>query len=148
MPIAPKDPSKRARRNADPIPHTVLKFVPGRQPELPDEMEWHPQTRRWWDVWYEAEIAKTFTAADWQFLLDTARVHHAVWSGSLAYAGELRQRVARFGSTPEDRARLRIFFADADKKDGGRTTGESPQPSQGFGDLKFTTTGDVVPITR
>src|SRR3954454_1424188 len=148
--VAPKDPDKRARRNKDPIPHTVLQFVPGQQPELPVcDVEWHPQTRQWWDVWGRSQIATTFTEADWSFLLDTARVHTMFWNGSLRAAGELRQRVAKFGSSPEDRARLRIFFATADRQDSDRPgTDTPPQPAQGFGDLKFTTTGDVIPISR
>jgi hypothetical protein len=31
-------------------------------------------------------------------------------------AAEVRLRVAKFGETPEDRARLRMVFADADEK--------------------------------
>ena len=35
-------------------------------------------------------------------------------------AAELRLRVAKFGATPEDRARLRIQFAQADEADSKR----------------------------
>jgi hypothetical protein len=35
--------------------------------------------------------------------------------GDKAVAPELRLRVAKFGATPEDRARLRITFAAADE---------------------------------
>jgi hypothetical protein len=143
---APKDPSRRARANHDPIPQTILKFVPGEQPFLPADHDWHDQTVVWWRMWGESEIAKTFTAADWQFLLDTARLHTAFWNGALGAAPELRQRVAKFGATPEDRARLRIFFASADRGDADRTSETAPAPSQGFGNLRFTSTGDVVPL--
>lgn len=143
---APKDPSRRARANRDPIPQTILKFVPGEQPSLPTDFEWHAQTSVWWQMWGDSEIAKTFTAADWQFLLDTARLHTAFWNGILGTAAELRQRVAKFGATPEDRARLRIFFASADRGDADRTSEIGPSPSQGFGDLRFNSTGDVVPM--
>jgi hypothetical protein len=45
-------------------------------------------------------------------------MHHAMWSkGQWTLAAEVRLRVAKFGATPEDRARLRITFADADEKD-------------------------------
>ena len=143
---APKDPSKRARKNVDPIPQTILKFVPGDQPLLPDGVDWHDVTRQWWQMWGESEIAKTFTAADWFFLLDTAKIHNSMWNGNFYAAGELRQRVAKFGATPEDRARLRIFFANADKNDADRTSQTEPKPAQGFGNLRFTSTGDVVPM--
>lgn len=139
---APKDPSKRARRNADPIPTRVIQFVPGEQPELPAEIEWHPQTHRWWAMWGESEQAKAFTATDWDFLLDTARLHTMYWNGAVAVGAELRLRVAKFGATPEDRARLRISFADADKKDGERTSSTPPQASKNYGSLKLMKSGE------
>lgn len=37
------------------------------------------------------------------------------WAGDTKLAGELRLRVAKFGATPEDRARLKIQFAAADE---------------------------------
>lgn len=84
-------------------------------------IEWHPRTVDWWDTWKRSELAKDFTASDWSFLLDTALMHHAMWSkGQLTLAAEVRLRVAKFGATPEDRARLRITFADADEKDDKR----------------------------
>lgn len=133
---APKDPGKRARRNADPIPRTTLQFVPGSQPKLPENVgvEWHEMTRRWWKMWAESELSKMFTDTDWNFLLDTAKVHSAFWNGSFGVAQELRVRVAKFGMTPEDRARLRIVFADADEKDAKRPPAP---PSGSYGDLKL-----------
>jgi hypothetical protein len=128
---APKDPSTRARRNADPIPGTVLAFIPGVQPELPRrfetadvdgapirrEIDWPERTVEWWGMWGDSAIAEKFTASDWEFLLDTAAIHAAFWDGDLKQAPELRQRVAKFGATPEDRARLRISYAAADEAD-------------------------------
>jgi hypothetical protein len=38
-----------------------------------------------------------------------------VWQGELKYLPELRLRTAKYGATPEDRARLRIQFAQADE---------------------------------
>ena len=52
--------------------------------------------------------AQTYTDADWSFLLDTAVLHADFWLGDRKVAAELRLRVAKFGVTPEDRARLRI----------------------------------------
>ena len=44
-----------------------------------------------------------------------------MWSkGQWTLAAEVRLRVAKFGATPEDRARLRMVFADADEKDDKR----------------------------
>lgn len=114
---APKDPAKRRRRNADPVPTTVVAddgSVHG--PELPAGAEWPTQTRAWWETWRSSPQAQTFTDTDWSFLLDTALLHAELWSGNGAVAAELRLRVAKFGATPEDRARLRIQVGDPDTK--------------------------------
>jgi hypothetical protein len=108
-----------------------LRLVREDAPELPELgpdakgnlQEWHPRTRDWWAMWSQSELAKDFTVSDWSFLLDTALMHHALWSkGQWTLAAEVRLRVAKFGATPEDRARLRITFADADEKDEKRTS--------------------------
>ena len=123
---APKDPSKRARRNSDPIPLRVLVAEAIEQPELPAGVpsvddgellmaEWPEQTRTWWQMWADSPLSDDFTSTDWSFLLDTAMLHAAFWRGEIKVAAELRQRVAKFGATPEDRARLRITFAAADE---------------------------------
>lgn len=84
-----------------------------RGPDLPDDVlaegeQWHPATVRWWDTWRLSPQAQQFTDTDWRFLLDTALMHHTMWSkGRWEYAGELRLRSAKFGATPEDRMRLK-----------------------------------------
>lgn len=130
---APKDPSVRQRRNKDTVPTTELKFVKGAQPKLPARFAtvtlksgatsrrrkaWPERTAAWWKMWAQAELAKTFTAADWEFLLDTALIHAAFWEGDMKQAAELRQRESQFAMTPESRARLRIQYAAADEADG------------------------------
>lgn len=110
---APKDPAKRRRRNADPVP-TVTVTEDGELrgkalAELSDEVDWHPQTVKWWDTWRRSGQAKTFTDTDWSFLLDTALMHHTMWKhGRWEFAAELRLRAAKFGATVEDRARLKM----------------------------------------
>lgn len=106
---APKDPSQRRRRNADPVP-TVVVAADGevRGPELPAGYDWPLATREWWETWRSSPQAQTFTDTDWGFLLDTALLHAELWAGNAAVASELRLRVAKFGATPEDRARLRL----------------------------------------
>jgi len=47
--------------------------------------------------------------------LDTAVLHAEFWMGDRSLAGELRLRAAKFGATPEDRARLKIAIGDPDK---------------------------------
>jgi hypothetical protein len=50
--------------------------------------------------------------------------------GWITYA-ELRQRVAKFGATPEDRARLRISFAVATKSEREAAKGKEPPKKSG-----------------
>ena len=122
----PKDPSRRARGNKDPIAQTVIEFVHAQAPALPAGVEWCDATKRWWAHWTEAPQAENFTALDWDVLLDTAIMHNAMWrDGEMKYAPEIRLRVAKFGATPEDRARLRMVFADADDKDEKRAAKRS-----------------------
>jgi hypothetical protein len=132
---APKPANQRARRNKDPIPQTVLRFEPAEAPDLPDDIDWHPRTVEFWEMWKSSPQADNFTATDWSFLLDTALMHHAMWSKQQwTLAAEVRLRVAKMGATPEDRARLRIVFADADEKDEKRLGRVTPdEASKRFG---------------
>lgn len=114
---APKDPAQRRRRNADPVPTTVLSDDGRvRGPELPSGYDWPAQTRRWWETWRASPQAQTLTDTDWDFLLDTALLHAELWSGNGQVASELRLRVAKFGATPEDRARLRMQVGEPEGK--------------------------------
>ena len=132
---APKDPSRRARRNADPQGLRVIHADPTDQPDLPEfdvqvEVDgeltsqafvWPARTREWWAMWADSPLSADFTSTDWSELLDTALLHARFWNGDHKVAPELRLRVAKFGATPEDRARLRIQFAQADEADEKRT---------------------------
>jgi hypothetical protein len=85
-------------------------------PELPDSHEWPPATLEWWGTWRTSPQAGTFTDTDWSFLLDTAVLHAEFWLGDRSLAAELRLRAAKFGATPEDRARLKIAVGDPKPK--------------------------------
>lgn len=126
---APKPKGSRARRNKDPQILRIITAQPVEQPSLPvieqvvlDEngkprkkrFTWPTVTRRWWKMWGESPLSAEYTETDWSFLLDTAYLHALYWKGDHRVAAELRLRVAKFGATPEDRARLRIQFAVAD----------------------------------
>lgn len=88
----------------------------GETPVLPDG-DWSPATLRWWDVWVTSPQAHMFTVTDWAFLVETAYIAEAFYSGNMSVASELRLRVAKFGATPEDRARLRLQFVPPDEND-------------------------------
>lgn len=112
---APKDPSQRRRMNK-PEPVTVI-TADGELhgPELPDNHEWPEATLAWWETWRKSAMAPRFTDTDWSFLLDTAVLHAEFWMGDRKLAAELRLRVAKFGGTVEDRARLKVEIGDPDR---------------------------------
>lgn len=133
----PKDPARRARANKDPHPQTLLRFEHAEPPELPDlpgDADWPARTLAWWEMWKASPQAEHFSSTDWDFLLDTAVVHARLWSGEMSAAAELRLRVAKFGATPEDRARLRMQFAQADEADSKRPAVSAAK--QRYADLK------------
>ncbi|UAJ81586.1 hypothetical protein IT072_13760 [Leifsonia sp. ZF2019] len=76
---------------------------------------WPERTRQWWSMWASSPLSTEFTETDWSELMDTALIHAKFWTGNTSVANELRLRVAKFGATPEDRARLKIQFAAADE---------------------------------
>jgi hypothetical protein len=124
---APKDPSKRARRNKDALQLRVVEIETARKPDLPEfDVEvkrdgepvmvpfvWPAATRDWWAMLEMHPLKGEFTELDWSYLMDTARIHASFWMGRTDVASELRLREAKYGFTPEDRARLRIQFAQA-----------------------------------
>jgi hypothetical protein len=91
-----------------------------RGPDLPADIDWPDVTRDWWETWRRSPQAQTFTDTDWSFLLDTAVLHMEFWVGDRTVAAELRLRAAKFGATPEDRARLKIAV--------GEPKGKAPAP--------------------
>ena len=106
---APKPDGRRARRNKDDTQTTILRFEEAEQPELPDGYPWPDETIKWWNLWRDSPQAEHFGSTDWSFLLDTAMLHAMLWGNAdTSVLPELRLRVAKFGATPEDRARLRI----------------------------------------
>jgi hypothetical protein len=72
--------------------------------------KWHPRTIAWWNHWrLSPQAVRMMTEPDWDFLLDTALMHHEMWTnGRWELAAEVRLRVQKFGATPEDRSRLRV----------------------------------------
>jgi hypothetical protein len=129
----PKDPATRRRRNADTVPTTAVSADDSlRGPDLPlgvlpDGEDWHPRTKAWWWTWRRSPQAQTFTATDWDFLIDTALMHHTMWlKGRWEFASELRLRAAKFGATPEDRARLRMQVTQPDQPAEPAAQGEKP----------------------
>lgn len=127
----PKDADERVRGSrSDPMGLRIVPLQRAKQPALPTffwtdaagkrhQFRWPVRTRQWWKMWGESALAADFTETDWSELLDTALLHARFWGGDPKVAAELRLRVAKFGATPEDRARLRIVFAAANDAEGG-----------------------------
>lgn len=139
---APKDPRTRARRNKDERPFSFVEVERVPQPDLPDDIEigqddlgvpvykeWPAVTRRWWARWGRSPMSATFTEDDWDELLMAAFLHADFWqTGDVRKATELRNRTAKFGATPEDRARLRVQYVvadDAERKSNERRQAEA-----------------------
>ena len=77
---------------------------------LPNGETWHPVTLKWWDRWrHSPQAALMVTEVDWDFLLDTALIHHTMWTkGRWEFANEVRMRTAQFGATPAARRALKM----------------------------------------
>lgn len=93
---------------------------------LPDGEGWHSRTRQWWQTWRRSAQAQMFIETDWDFLLDTALLHHVMWTkGRWEFASEVRLRAAKYGATPEDRMRLKLKIETP--LDGQPSTSETPR---------------------
>ncbi|MDT0302912.1 phage terminase small subunit [Streptomonospora wellingtoniae] len=109
----PNDARRRERET-----RSVTADGRARGPKLPEDVlpggeEWHPRTAAWWETWRKSAQATTFGPTDWDFLLDTALLHHVMWTkGKWEFASEVRLRAAKFGATPEDRMRLKMTVDD------------------------------------
>lgn len=110
---APKNSAERRRRNVTSPVQLITTDGQIRGLELPESHVWPVQTMAWWETWRRSPMAAKFTDTDWSFLLDTAVLHAQFWLGDMSVASELRLRSAKFGATPEDRARLKIEVGDA-----------------------------------
>lgn len=133
----PKPADRRARTNKDPVAGRVVE-ADGEEPAglpmdlLPDDEDWHPATLRWWARWCESPLAQNLPAVDWSELEACAVLHHEFMrKRSFTLGSELRLRMAKWGATPEDRARLRITIADADAKDEQRPAVPSSRERRG-----------------
>ncbi|MEU1353874.1 hypothetical protein ABZ410_08210 [Streptomyces cinnamoneus] len=66
--------------------------------------------RRFWKTWASAPQTQHWAETDWAELEITVKLVDTFYLGDAKLAGEIRQRVGRWGATTEDRARLRMSF--------------------------------------
>lgn len=121
----PKDASKRARRNSDSAPLSVVELVPVSEfPDLPETfmvdtrvgvtaVAFPDETRRWWRNWAESPFARSMDALAWERLRMAAALHARAVLGDLNAFKEFRLHMALFPETPADRLRQRIQVAQA-----------------------------------
>jgi hypothetical protein len=121
---APKDPNRRARRNADPIPLRVVHADPATQPELTDLLgkrnpltgrAWRPATLLFWKHLGEFPTTANLQSAQWSSLARAVMIDDAMLAGETKLAAESRLRLAKYGIDPDDLARLRIQIVAADE---------------------------------
>lgn len=98
------------RRNKPPFEHSVPRGSVTARP-LPEELGIQtPAARRFWDTWATSPQAQTFEETDWAELEMTVVLVDRFHQGETKLAAEIRLRVAKWGATVEDRARLRMSF--------------------------------------
>ncbi|MEU5166803.1 hypothetical protein [Streptomyces mutomycini] len=78
------------------------------------------KAKEFWKVWASSPQSATFLETDWFELEMVTLLVDQLVQGDYKLAGEIRQRVAKFGATNEDRARLRMKFEEKEQ-------GTSPQ---------------------
>ncbi|MEV8022507.1 hypothetical protein AB0O76_40685 [Streptomyces sp. NPDC086554] len=66
--------------------------------------------KRFWKTWAKAPQTEGWLETDWAELELTTKLVDLFYQGDTKLAGEIRQRVGRWGATTEDRARLRMSF--------------------------------------
>lgn len=144
---APKDQSRRARKNADPIPLRVVHADPAVQPELSDLLgevnpltgtQWQKATLTFWRQLGEFPTTANLQAAQWSSLARAMAIDDAMVAGETKLAGEARLRLAKYGIDPDDLARLRIQIVQADEAEEKRSPAGGQAARQRRGPLKST----------
>lgn len=79
--------------------------------------------RRFWRTWATSPQAGAWAETDWAELEITVKLVDAFYQGDVKLAGEIRQRVAKWGATTEDRARLRMSLEGPEDQDQGDEPG-------------------------
>lgn len=135
----PKPDDERERRNA-PIYDKVQPEWDGlvRGPELTGPpFVWCDKTRAWWEQWRRSPQSMLMMESDWEYMLDTALLHNALWTpdivvdkdlGTFTYqpkppnaltalSKEIRSRLAEYGDTWANRRKLRMDLLTPTQED-------------------------------
>lgn len=72
------------------------------KPNLPADIPFPEETVKWFESWRNSPRSDDWDELQWQYLIDTALVHSAVWgSQDFGMLGELHKRLAYMGLTFE-----------------------------------------------
>ena len=72
------------------------------KPKLSEDIPFPEETLKWFESWRNSSRTDDWDELQWQYLIDTALVHSAVWgSQDFSMLGELRTRLAYMGLTFE-----------------------------------------------
>ncbi|MFJ7205625.1 hypothetical protein ACIQWR_19070 [Streptomyces sp. NPDC098789] len=117
-----------ARRNTDhALGERKLSGQTGTGRELPKALGITTSgAKRFWKTWASAPQTEDWMDTDWAELEIVTKIVDAFYLGDMKLAGEIRQRVGKWGATTEDRARLRMSF---DKQDQAEAAGPSETDS-------------------
>ncbi len=111
--------SKRSKK-------TLTPSTDGSQPSLPADVKWHPETVAWWAALGRSGEATEFHELDWLQLRLVARLMDSfIREPSRQLLAELRLQLAKYGLSPEDRARLRWETKTPDAEPTTPTAGSS-----------------------
>lgn len=111
----PPPKQNAVRRNKAPYSHP-LAAAPTAGRQLPRALGIQTQgAKRFWKTWSESPQSQHFAETDWAELEITTKLVDAFYLGEVKLAGEIRQRVTKWGATVEDRARLRMDFENPDE---------------------------------
>lgn len=73
------------------------------KPDLPEEFDFCPATRRWFETWRSSRVTDHWDDRQWQYMFDTAIVHSLVWgSFDFHWLSELRTRETQMGLVYDD----------------------------------------------
>ncbi len=103
-------------------------------PTLPDERDWHPQTKCWWIDTWRSPMSSEFLEADAHGLFRLAVLIDDYWKAGSSterrnLSAEIRLQGQGYGLSPLDRRRLQwtVEQVEAKKKKRTRSAGDDPR---------------------
>ncbi|MGW6597901.1 phage terminase small subunit [Streptomyces sp. NPDC055036] len=129
MTRGPKPSPNAQRRNVHPHAKTIANEVQAGR-ELPKALGIQTGgAKRFWKTWVTAPQTATWVETDWAELEVTTKLVDAFFLGDMKLAPEIRQRVAKWGATVEDRARLRMTIETDPDENEPESPSEAPSNS-------------------